>query len=133
MGEFLVHDRLDCWILLQSCRNTLLWHTVDQPVRSAQNETLSWLAGMNCVKIRTHCKAKHLMAQNDEGRIYILEVELKMDAIQTVKEWKCWVFTTQLSPKKLFSEKLLSYIWSPGLLSSWNFPRAISCKNFAPE
>ena len=45
-----------------------------------------WLAGINYVKIRTNCKAKHLMAQHGERRIYILKVELKMDASQTEKE-----------------------------------------------
>ena len=40
---------------------------------------------MNYVKIRTHCKAKHLMAQHGELRNYVLEAELKMDASQTVK------------------------------------------------
>ena len=39
-----------------------------------------------CVEIRTHCKAKHLMAQHGKMRIYILKVELKMDASQTLKE-----------------------------------------------
>ena len=38
------------------------------------------------MKIRTHCNAEHLMAQHGETRIYVLEVELKMDARQTVKE-----------------------------------------------
>ena len=51
--------------------------------RCCRNETLFW---MNCVEIRSHCKAEHLMAQHGERRIYILEVELKMDASQTVKE-----------------------------------------------
>ena len=55
-------------------------------MRGAQNEMLLWLAGMNCVEIRTHCKAKHLMAQHGETRIYMLEVELKMDASKKVKE-----------------------------------------------
>ena len=32
------------------------------------------------------CNAEHLMAQHGETRIYVLEVELKMDARQTVKE-----------------------------------------------
>ena len=42
-----------------------------------------WLAGINYVKIRTNCKAKHLMAQmaqHGERRIYILKAELKMGA-----------------------------------------------------
>ena len=39
-----------------------------------------------CVGIRINCKAEHLIAQHGETRIYILEVELKMDASQTVKE-----------------------------------------------
>ena len=38
------------------------------------------------MKIRTHCNAEHLMAQHGETGIYVLEVELKMDARQTVKE-----------------------------------------------
>ena len=33
------------------------------------------------------CKAEHFMAQQGETRICILEVELKMDASQTVKEY----------------------------------------------
>ena len=33
------------------------------------------------------------MAQHGETRISKLEVELKMDASQTVKEEKCWVLT----------------------------------------
>ena len=53
---------------------------------SAQNKMLLQLAGINYVKIRTHCKAKHLMPQHDETRICILVVELNMDASQTVKE-----------------------------------------------
>ena len=36
-----------------------------------------------CVEIRINCKAEHLIAQHGETRIYILEVELKMDASQT--------------------------------------------------
>ena len=52
---------------------------------SAQNQVLLWLAGMNYVKIRTHCKAYYL-AQHGETRNYGLETELKMDASQTVKE-----------------------------------------------
>ena len=36
-----------------------------------------------CVEIETHCKDEHLMAQHGETRIYILEVELKIDASQT--------------------------------------------------
>ena len=88
-----MHGRLDSWILSQYCRNALPWHRVDQLVKSAQNETLLWLAGMNCMKIRTHCKAENLMAQHSETRICILEVELEMDASQTVKEQKCWVLT----------------------------------------
>ena len=39
-----------------------------------------------CVEIRYNIKAEHLMAQHGETRIYILEVELKMDASQAVKE-----------------------------------------------
>ena len=39
-----------------------------------------------CAEIRTHGKAEHLMVEHDETRIYILKVELKMDASQTVKE-----------------------------------------------
>ena len=39
-----------------------------------------------CVEIQTHCKAEHSMTQYVETRIYILEVELKMDPSQTVKE-----------------------------------------------
>ena len=62
------------------------WHKADQLVRSAQNETLLWLAGKNCVEIQPHCKAKHLMALHGETRIYILEVELKMDDGKTVKK-----------------------------------------------
>ena len=85
LGEYLVHTRLDCWILLQNCRNILPWHTVAQLV-SAQKETLLWLAGMNYGKIRSHCKALHLMTQHGETRIYVLETELKMEASQTVKE-----------------------------------------------
>ena len=41
---------------------------------------------MNYVEIWTRCKAEHLIAQHGETRIYILEVELEMDASQTVKE-----------------------------------------------
>ena len=55
-------------------------------MRSAQNEMLLWLAGKNCVEIQPHCKAKHLMALHGETRIYILEVELKMDDGKTVKK-----------------------------------------------
>ena len=39
-----------------------------------------------CVEIRYNIKAEPLMAQHGETRIYILEVELKMDAGQAVKE-----------------------------------------------
>ena len=39
-----------------------------------------------CAEIRTHDKAEHLMVEHDETRIYILEVELKMDASQTVNK-----------------------------------------------
>ena len=53
---------------------------------SAQNEMLLWLAAMKHGGIRTHGKAEHLMAQYGETRNYLLEVELKMDASQTVKE-----------------------------------------------
>ena len=88
MGEYLVHARLGCWI----SRNTLPWHIVTQLV-SAQIEALLRLAGMNYVKIRTHCKAENLMAQNGETRNCTLEVELKIDANQTVKEQNCWVLT----------------------------------------
>ena len=76
LGKYLVHATLDCWILLQNCKNTLPWCTVDQLVKSAENGTLYWLEGINCVKIRTHCKTLHLMAQHGERRIYILKVEL---------------------------------------------------------
>ena len=89
LGEYLVHTRLHYWILLHSWSQ---WHSVDQLVRNAQNEKLLWLAGMNCVEIWTQCKAKHLMAPDGET-IYILEVELKIEASQTMKEWKCWVLT----------------------------------------
>ena len=41
---------------------------------------------MNCVEIWTQCKAKHLMAPDGETIIYILEVELKIEASQTMKE-----------------------------------------------
>ena len=30
------------------------------------SETLLWLMEMECVKIRTHCKAEHLKAQHGE-------------------------------------------------------------------
>ena len=80
VGEYLVHARLGCWI----SKNTLPWHIVTQLV-SAQIEALVWLAGINYVKIQTHCKAENLMAQNGETRNYTLEAELKMDANQTVK------------------------------------------------
>ena len=33
------------------------------------------------------------MAEHGETRIYVLEAELKMDASETVKEWKHWVLT----------------------------------------
>ena len=38
-----------------------------------------------CVEIRYNIKAEHLMLQHGETRIYILEVELKMDASQAVE------------------------------------------------
>ena len=41
MGKYLVHARLDSWILPQNCWNTLPWHTVDKLVRSAQNEKVA--------------------------------------------------------------------------------------------
>ena len=37
-----------------------------------------WLARMKCVEIRTHCKAKYLMVQLLETRIYELEAEVKL-------------------------------------------------------
>ena len=52
---------------------------------SAQNETVLRMVKMNHVKILTHCKAKHLMAQY-ETRYYVFKAELKMDASLTVKE-----------------------------------------------
>ena len=55
-------------------------------MKRAKNETLLWVTGMNFVKIRTNCKVKHMMVPHGETRIYMLEVELKMDASQTVKE-----------------------------------------------
>ena len=76
---------LDC-ILSENCRNTLPLHKVDQLASSAKNERLLQLAGMECVKIRTYCKAKHLTAQCSERRIYVLEAELKKDASQTVNK-----------------------------------------------
>ena len=81
MGEYLLHNRFDCWIV----RDTLPWHIVAQLV-SAQNETLLWLAAMNYVKLRTHCKAQHLMAKHGKTRNYILEADLRMDASQNLKE-----------------------------------------------
>ena len=93
VGENLVHATFDCWILSQNWRNTLTWHTFDKLVESAWNGMLMWLAGINYVKVRTRCKAQHLMAHHGKVRIYIIKVELKMDASQTVKEWKCWVLT----------------------------------------
>ena len=90
----------------QNCRNSLPWHTVDQLVMNAQNEMLLWLAVMDFVKIWTHCKAKHLMAQHDETRIYMLKAELKMDASQTVKEEKWW-FLTWLHARYLHDLKML--------------------------
>ena len=38
-----------------------------------------------CLEILTNCKGEYLMPQH-ETRVYILEVELKMSASQTVKE-----------------------------------------------
>ena len=38
------------------------------------------------MKIGTYCKDKHLMAQHDETRMYIVEVQLKKDVSKTVKE-----------------------------------------------
>ena len=87
-----MHARLDYWTLSQNCQNTLPWHAVAQLV-SAQNETLLCLVGINYVKIGNDCKAKHLMAQNGETRIYVLEAELKRVASKTVKEGKYWVLT----------------------------------------
>ena len=52
---------------------------------NAQSKMLLWLAGMNYVKIQTHCEAYYL-AQRGEMKNYVLEAELKMDASQTVKE-----------------------------------------------
>ena len=59
--EIVEHIWVNIWCILdrvssQNCRNTLPLHTVGQLVRSAKNETLLWLAGLKCVKIRTHCK-----------------------------------------------------------------------------
>ena len=53
---------------------------------SAQNETLLCLVGMKYAKIRSHCKAEHLMDQHGETRIYVLKAELKIDADKIVKE-----------------------------------------------
>ena len=44
-----------------------------------QNEMLFWLAGMNYVKIRTHCRAQNLMTQHGETWNCVFEAELKMD------------------------------------------------------
>ena len=38
------------------------------------------------MKIGTHCKTKHIVAQHGETGNYLLEAELKMDTSQTVKE-----------------------------------------------
>ena len=81
----LVYVRLDCWI----SRNTLPWHISVQLVTAQQNEMLFWLAGMNYVKIRTHCRAQNLMTQHGETWNCVFEAELKMDTSQTVG---CWIF-----------------------------------------
>ena len=60
---------------------------------SGQNETLLWLVQMNYLKVPTHQKVLHLIAQVGETRIYVLKAELKMDACKTVKEWDYWVLT----------------------------------------
>ena len=49
---------------------------------STSEECTKW---DTCVEIRYNIKAEHLMAQHGETRIYILEVELKMDASQAVE------------------------------------------------
>ena len=41
----------------QNDEDRLPLHTVGKLVGSAKNETLVWLAGIKCVKIRTHCNA----------------------------------------------------------------------------
>ena len=48
---------------------------------------LDWIIGFcHTVDHSSIQLAEHLMAQHGETKIYILEVELKMDASQTVKE-----------------------------------------------